>query len=150
MNNEEKILAALESQSKTLEKHSIMLEKHSEILEKHTKMLEKHSEMLEKHSEILMVLVKGQQQTNQRLDKLEVEVSNIKSDVSNIKTELADIKSKATKTDQRIEELNAVMSLVVHQQSEDFTLLQKVDKKIDALTAITHAHEKKFQMLKAI
>ena len=58
MNNEEKILSALEKQGAILESHGVMLETHGKILES---------------------LVVGQKQTNQRLDKLETDVAELKS-----------------------------------------------------------------------
>ena len=64
MTNEEKILAILERQEKTLEKHGKLLEKHSEMLEKQGKTLEEHSKILTDHSKML--------------ERLQTDVSGIK------------------------------------------------------------------------
>ncbi len=48
MTNEERILALLERQEKTLENHGKMLEEHGKMLEEQGKMLADHSKMLER------------------------------------------------------------------------------------------------------
>ena len=64
MTNEERILALLERQEKTLENHGKMLEEHGKMLEEQGKMLADHSKMLADHSKML--------------ERLQVDVSGIK------------------------------------------------------------------------
>lgn len=64
MTNEERILALLERQEKTLENHGKMLEEHGKMLEEQGKMLEEQGKMLADHSKML--------------ERLQVDVSGIK------------------------------------------------------------------------
>ena len=54
MDNEEKILAILEQQGKTLEQHGKMLEQQGKMLEQQGKTLEQHGKMLEQHWKMLL------------------------------------------------------------------------------------------------
>ena len=87
MTNEERILALLERQEKTLENHGKMLEEHGKMLEEQGKMLADHSKMLADHSKML--------------ERLQVDVSGIKlldtlapkSRVENLEDEMAFLRS---------------------------------------------------------
>ncbi|MCL2377880.1 MAG: hypothetical protein FWC77_02020 [Defluviitaleaceae bacterium] len=99
--------------------------------------------MLEKQGEMLNSLVAGQQQTNQRLDRIEADVQFLKTDIMGISFLLSTIGMK-------FDELDKYFKLMSQHQDTDFDSLQSVNEKLELLTAISQDHEKKFQKIKAI
>ena len=72
--------------------------------------------LLEKQSTVLDTLVKGQEETNQRLDKLETDVSVLKTDVSSLKTDVSVLKTDLAETKE-------LVILMEHDNKQQFGIL---------------------------
>jgi len=152
--------------------------------------------VLGKQGEMLETLVSEQQQTNQRLDRIEADVAELKTDVAELKTDVAELKTDVAelktdvaelkadvarlKTDVarletnvarletnvarvetdvykskttiggRIDDLSKLVHAIAEHQNDDYDLLQRVDKKLDIISAMSYDHEQKFRKIKAI
>ena len=138
--------------------------------------------VLGKQGEMLETLVSEQQQTNQRLDRIEADVAELKTDVAELKTDVAELKADVArlKTDVarletnvarletnvarvetdvykskttiggRIDDLSKLVHAIAEHQNDDYDLLQRVDKKLDIISAMSYDHEQKFRKIKAI
>jgi len=79
--NDAKIFKLLENQGTTLEKHGVLFEKHNVLLEKHDVLLEKQGMMInalvKSQTDTLDAIINYQSKIDQRFDKLDHEVTSI-------------------------------------------------------------------------
>jgi len=79
--------------------------------------------LLEKQSTVLDTLVKGQEETNQRLDKLETDVSVLKTDVSSLKTDVSSLKTDVSVLKTDLAETKELVILMEHDNKQQFGIL---------------------------
>jgi len=99
--------------------------------------------LLEKQGTVLDSLAAGQQQTNQRLDRIEADIQFLKTDIMGISFLLSTIGMK-------FDELDKYFKVMAQHQDTDYDTLNSVHDKLELLTAISQEHERKFNKIKAI
>jgi len=99
--------------------------------------------LLEKQGVVLDSLAAGQQQTNQRLDRIEADIQFLKTDIMGISFLLSTIGMK-------FDELDKYFKVMAQHQDTDYDTLNSVNDKLELLTAISQEHEMKFNKIKAI